>query len=367
MTCYCAAAPECQAHRHRELQPEPAVLDSILDHIGNTPLVRLSRIAAAEGLQCELLAKCEYFNAGGSTKDRIARRILEEAKADGKLQPGATVIEATSGNTGIGLAMACAIKGYRCIITLPEKMSQEKVDVLRALGAQIIRTPNKAAWDSPESHIGVANRLHKEIPNSIILGQYDSPYNPIAHYDGTAEEILRACDGRLDMLVVGAGTGGTLSGIARKIKERCPACIVVGVDPVGSILAQPESLNQTTTGMYYVEGIGHDFIPNTLDRSLVDRWIKTTDKQSFMMARRLIRLEGLLCGGSSGAMVWAAVQAARELGPGKRVVTLLPDSVRNYMSRFLNDKWMKAQGHLDADDQSREQHERTGRLLVDGH
>ncbi|KAJ2714715.1 cystathionine beta-synthase, partial [Coemansia spiralis] len=195
MTCSCAAAPGCKAHRHRELQPEPAVLDSILDHIGNTPLVRLSRIAAAEGLQCELLAKCEYFNAGGSVKDRIARRILEEAETDGRLQPGATVIEATSGNTGIGLALACAVKGYRCIITLPEKMSQEKVDVLRALGAQIIRTPTEAAWDSPESHISVANRLHKEIPNSIILGQYDSPYNPIAHYDGTAEEILRACDG----------------------------------------------------------------------------------------------------------------------------------------------------------------------------
>ncbi|KAJ2803354.1 cystathionine beta-synthase [Coemansia helicoidea] len=358
MSCSCAAAPGCMVHRHREPQPEPAVLDSILDHIGNTPLVRLSRIAAAEGLQCELLAKCEYFNAGGSVKDRIARRILEEAEVDGRLTPGATVIEATSGNTGIGLALACAVKGYRCIITLPEKMSQEKVDVLRALGAQIIRTPTEAAWDSPESHISVAKRLHKEIPNSIILGQYDSPYNPIAHYDGTAEEILRSCDGRLDMLVVGAGTGGTLSGIARKIKERCPTCVVVGVDPVGSILAQPESLNQATSGMYYVEGIGYDFIPDTLDRSLVDRWIKITDKPSFTMARRLIRLEGLLCGGSSGGAVWAAVQAARELGPGKRVVTLLPDSVRNYMSRFLNDDWMKARGFLDADDEIREQRER---------
>ncbi|KAJ1727863.1 cystathionine beta-synthase [Coemansia biformis] len=356
MACSCEAAPGGQPHRHRELQPEPAILDSILEHIGNTPLVRLDRIAAAEGLQCELLAKCEYFNAGGSVKDRIAHRILEEAEADGRLKPGATVIEATSGNTGIGLALACAVKGYRCIITLPEKMSQEKVDVLRALGAQIIRTPTEAAWDSPESHISVANRLHKEIPNSIILGQYDSPYNPVAHYDGTAEEILRACDGRLDMLVLGAGTGGTLSGIARKIKERCPACVVVGVDPVGSILAQPESLNKAASGMYYVEGIGYDFIPDTLDRSLVDRWIKITDKPSFTMARRLIRQEGLLCGGSSGGAVWAAIEAARGLGPGKRVVTLLPDSVRNYMSRFLNDEWMKEHGFLDADDEIREQH-----------
>ncbi|KAJ1966518.1 cystathionine beta-synthase [Dipsacomyces acuminosporus] len=358
MACTCAAAPGNQPHNHRELKPEPPILDNILEHIGNTPLVRLSKIAKAEGLQCELLAKCEYFNAGGSVKDRIAHRILDEAEAEGRIKPGYTIIEATSGNTGIGLALACAVKGYKCIITLPEKMSQEKVDVLRALGAQIIRTPTEAAWDSPESHISVANRLHEQIPDSIILGQYTSPYNPVAHYDGTAEEILRDCDGKVDMLVIGAGTGGTLSGTARKIKERCPECIIVGADPVGSILAQPESLNQPSSGMYYVEGIGYDFIPDTLDRSLVDRWIKITDQPSFTMARRLIREEGLLCGGSSGGAVWAAVEAARNLGPGKRVVTLLPDSVRNYMTRFLNDDWMKQRGFLDAEDEKRKENER---------
>ncbi|KAF9122340.1 hypothetical protein BGW39_009801 [Mortierella sp. 14UC] len=345
-TCSQKGCSQLGSHRHEEHLPEPAILSTILEHIGNTPLVRIDKIAKSEGLQCELLAKCEFFNAGGSVKDRIGLRMVEEAERDGRLKPGCTIIEPTSGNTGIGLALAAAVKGYRTIITLPEKMSQEKVDVLKALGAEIVRTPTEAAWDAPESHIGVAKRLNAEIPDSVILDQYANPYNPVTHFDHTAEEILRACDGRVDMLVAGAGTGGTITGIARKLKAHCPNVIIVGVDPYGSILAEPESLNTSTEG-YQVEGIGYDFIPEALERSVIDRWIKSADKESFVMARRLIREEGILCGGSSGTAVAAAVKAAKELGPGKRCVVILPDSVRNYMTKFLSDDWMKAKGFTD--------------------
>ncbi|RHZ79410.1 hypothetical protein Glove_146g68 [Diversispora epigaea] len=334
-----------EPHNHLELKPEPPILDSILDHIGNTPLVRINKITKAEGIECEILAKCEFFNAGGSVKDRIAKRMIEEAEKVGILKPGSTIIEPTSGNTGIGLALTATIKGYRSIITLPEKMSQEKVDVLKALGAEIVRTPTEAAWDSPESHIGVANRLRNEIPNSVILDQYSNPYNPIAHYDHTAEEILRACNGKLDLFVAGAGTGGTISGIAKKIKEKCPTCKIIGVDPVGSILAENDP--NATVSSYLVEGIGYDFIPSVLDLSGVDKWIKTNDKDSFTYARRLIREEGLLVGGSSGSAMCAAIQACKSLKKGQRCVVLFADSVRNYMSKFLNDDWMKSHGFVD--------------------
>ncbi|KAI8872478.1 pyridoxal-phosphate dependent enzyme [Ramicandelaber brevisporus] len=347
-TAKCTCPAFNKPHRHIPSVPEPPILDTILEHIGNTPLVRVNKIAKSAGLECELLAKCEFFNAGGSVKDRIGRRMVEEAERDGILKPGSTIIEPTSGNTGIGLALAAAVKGYRAIITLPEKMSQEKVDVLKALGAEIIRTPTEAAWDAPESHIGVAKKLNAEIPNSVILDQYANPFNPIAHYDNTAEEILRQCDGKIDMLVAGAGTGGTISGIARKIKEKVPSCIVVGVDPHGSILAEPAELNTATDGLpYKVEGIGYDFIPDVLDRSLIDKWIKSNDDDSFTMARRLIREEGLLCGGSSGTAMAAAVEAAKSLKKGQRCVVILPDSVRNYMTKFLNDEWMATHGFLD--------------------
>jgi len=319
----------------------PKISESILDHIGMTPLVRVNKLGANTH-SCEILAKCEFLSAGGSVKDRIGKRMILDAEKQGRIKPGDTLIEPTSGNTGIGLALTALVRGYRMVITLPEKMSNEKMNLLKALGAEIIRTPTEAAWDAPDSHIGVANRLHAQIPNSHILDQYANPSNPLAHYEGTAEEILHQCDGRVDMVVVGAGTGGTITGIARRLREVLGERVkIVGVDPQGSILAEPSALNAKGCGeSYLVEGIGYDFVPPVLDRSLVDEWIKTDDASAFKMARRLIREEGLLCGGSSGAAMHAALLAAAHLGAGKRVVVILPDSTRNYMSKFLTDEWM---------------------------
>jgi cystathionine beta-synthase len=238
------------------------------------------------------------------------------------------------------MALAAAVRGYRMIITMPEKMSREKQVVLEALGAEIIRTPNDAAWDEPESHIGVAKQLQKMLPNAHILDQYSNEHNPLAHYEGTAVEILEQTDGgQFDYFVSGAGTGGTLSGCARRLKEDAPHVKIIGVDPVGSILAGPEPI-----GAYKVEGIGYDFIPDVLDRDLVDEWYKSEDHPSFLMARRLIREEGLLCGGSCGTAMAAAVEIAKRVGPGKTFVVILPDSVRNYMTKFMDDAWMKQHG-----------------------
>lgn len=322
-------------------------LGSALEAIGNTPLIRLNRIPKAYGIECDMYAKCEWFNAGGSVKDRIGAKMVEDAEKNGILKPGSTIIEPTSGNTGIGLALAGAIKGYRVIITLPEKMSNEKVDVLKGLGAEVRRTPTEAAWDSPESHIGLAKRLNKEIPNSVILDQYSNTSNPLAHYEGTAEEIYNALDGKIDYFVASAGTGGTITGIARKLKEKVPGVKVIGVDPFGSIIARPESLNKNGVFSYKVEGIGYDFIPKVLDHSLIDSWEKTSDKESFVMARRLIKEEGLLCGGSSGATMVAALRVAKNLKKGDTLVVLFADSVRNYMSKFLSDDWMRSNNFMD--------------------
>ncbi|HEX3478125.1 MAG TPA: cystathionine beta-synthase [Kofleriaceae bacterium] len=318
------------------------ILDSILDATGMTPMVRLSRIGKT--LPCELLGKCEFMNPGGSVKDRIGVRMLLDAERTGRIKPGDTLIEPTSGNTGIGIAMAAAVRGYRVIITMPEKMSQEKQVVLEALGAEIIRTPTEASWDSPESHIGVARRLKEVIPNSHILDQYSNPSNPAAHEEGTGREIIDQCGGKLDAVVMTAGTGGTITGVARAIKRELPKCKIIGVDPEGSILAGPGEIRS-----YKVEGIGYDFIPDVLDRRLVDGWIKSNDRDSFVVARQLIRQEGLLCGGSSGSAVWAAMQVCRDLGRNKRVVVILPDSIRNYLSKFVDDRWMRQQGFAKGD------------------
>lgn len=319
-----------------------STLNSVLEAVGSTPLVHLSRIGA--GLPAQIYGKLEYLNPGGSVKDRIGVRMLLKAEARGEIKPGDTLIEPTSGNTGIGLAMAAAVRGYRMIITMPEKMSREKQVVLEALGAEIIRTPTEAAFDAPESHISVANRLKTVIPNAHILDQYGNEDNPLAHYEGTGREIVEQMDGKIDALVAGAGTGGTITGIARAVKEAIPTCQIIGVDPEGSILAGPGDIKS-----YKVEGIGYDFIPDVLDRSLVDRWFKSNDRDSFRVARQLIRKEGLLVGGSSGTAMWAAMKVASELPEGSRVVVILPDSVRNYMTKFVDDAWMKQHGFADVE------------------
>ncbi|ESO03852.1 hypothetical protein HELRODRAFT_79716, partial [Helobdella robusta] len=348
-------APQASPHIHRDSYYRTgSIKPNILYCMNDSPLIRINRITKNDGVPCEILAKCEFFNPGGSVKDRIAVRMVEDAEERGLIQPGWVLIEPTSGNTGIGIAITCIVKGYRCVIVISEKMSKEKVDIMKALGAEIVQTPTSVSYDAPSSNYRMASKLANTIPKSHILNQFRNASNPIAHYDGTAEEILNACDGKLNMLVCSAGTGGTLSGIARKIKERLPDCLIVGVDPIGSILATPDEVNETSTAFYEIEGIGDDFLPTTLDRKIVDKWYKVGDKESFIMSRRLAREEGFLCGGSSGAAMYCAIKAAKEfnLTANMRVVVLLPDSIRNYMSKFLSDEWMIARAFLDTQTKS---------------
>lgn len=311
--------------------------ENILSTIGDTPVVKINKIA--KNLDCNVFAKCEFFNPGGSVKDRIGWNMVKEAELSGRIKPGDTLIEPTSGNTGQGIALAAAVKGYKCIITMPEKMSEEKQIALEALGAKIIRTPTEAKSSDPESHISVAKKLKKEIKNSHILDQYSNPSNPEAHYYGTAEEIIKDFQGNLDMVVISVGTGGTITGVAKKLKEEIPKIKIVGADPEGSILGGGEEVSS-----YLVEGIGYDFIPDVLDNSLIDEYIKTKDEESFKMARRLIKEEGLLCGGSCGATMVAAMKAASKLKKNQNCLVILADGIRNYMTKFPNDSWMKKNG-----------------------
>jgi cystathionine beta-synthase len=338
---------EASPHIHRSVHPKKLICNDILEAVGNTPMVRINNITREEGIQCEILAKCEFLNPGGSVKDRIGVRMLIDAEEQGLIRPGFNLVDATSGNTGIGLAMACAIKGYKLHVAMPDKYCQEKEVILKGLGATVIRTPSDVPATSPESHIGVAMQMSKMLPNCYFPNQYTNPANPLAHYDGTADEIIEQTEGHLDYVVVSAGTGGTITGIARKFKEKLPHVQIIGVDPYGSVLACPEELNGPIFDRA-VEGIGFAFVPRVLDRSCVDKWIKVDDKSTMLMARRLIKEEGLLVGGSSGTVMHAAVEFARTLPADKRVVVVLPDTARNYMSRLLNDDWMVQQGFLEA-------------------
>lgn len=315
----------------------PKILDNILHAIGDTPMVRLNRIG--KEYPVEILAKCEFLNPGGSVKDRIGYRMVEEAERAGLIKPGDTLIEPTSGNTGIGIALAGAVKGYRVIITMPNKMSAEKQLTMEALGAEIIRTPTEAASDDPDSNISLARRMAKEMPNAHILDQYRNPNNPDAHYYGTGTEILEQTGGKIDYLVCGVGTGGTMTGIARLMREKAPNCKIVAADPEGSILG-----GGTEVKPYLVEGIGYDFFPEAYDPKLVDIVVKTNDADSFRLARQLIREEGLLVGGSSGSAMMATLEVAKQCTGGERIVVVLPDSIRNYMSKFLDPAWLAAHG-----------------------
>tara|TARA_Y100001968_G_C19371151_1_gene725191 strand:- start:30 stop:983 length:954 start_codon:yes stop_codon:yes gene_type:complete len=312
--------------------------ETILSAIGKTPVVKVQQIG--KELECQLFSKCEFLNPGGSIKDRIGWKMVEDAEKSGRIKPGDTLIEPTSGNTGQGIALAAAVKGYKCIITLPEKMSNEKQIALEALGADIVRTPTEAAFDDPESHIGVAKKLQEEIPDSHILDQYANPSNPEAHYEGTAQEILDDFGTDLDMVVMGVGTGGTITGVAKRLKEEIPEIIIIGADPIGSILGGGSEVKS-----YQIEGIGYDFFPDVLDNSLIDKYVKTEDEESFIMARKLIQKEGLMCGGSSGSAMVAALKSAAQLNDNQKCLVILPDGIRNYMTKFPNDQWMKDQGY----------------------
>jgi len=314
----------------------PGQYPTVIDLIGWTPLVRLQRLN--RGLDPLLLVKLEYLNPGGSVKDRIGLRMIEQAERDGKLRPGGTIVEPTSGNTGVGLALAAALKGYRCVFVMPDKIAQEKVSLLRAYGGEVVICPSAVPPESPESYYSVAARLAEEIPGAHEPNQYSNPANPQAHYETTGPEIWEQTGGEIDALVLAVGTGGTISGAARYLKEQRPDLLVVGADPVGSIYTSPQP------HPYLVEGIGEDFWPATYDPSLVDEYVSVSDRDSFLTARRLAREEGLLVGGSGGTAVWALLQIAARFGPEATVVTLIPDSGRGYLSKFYDDNWLMEYG-----------------------
>lgn len=318
--------------------------NNILELIGNTPIVRLNKISRT--LKTPILAKLENLNPGGSVKDRIGIAMIEDAEKKGLLKTGGTIIEPTSGNTGMGIAMAAAVKGYKMIFVMPEKMSEEKRSLLRAFGAKVVITPTDAAPDSPQNNHRVAERLAQETPNSFMPNQYENKVNPQTHYQTTAREVWEQTNGSIDVFVCTMGTGGTITGAGRFLKEKKKTIKIVGVDPEGSIFyprfhGQPEKPHQ-----YKVEGIGEDFMPGTMDLSIVDDIVQVSDRESFEMARRLAREEGILVGGSGGSAVHAALKVAEKLGQEKTIVALLPDTGRNYLSKLFSDTWMKHQGFL---------------------
>jgi len=316
--------------------------ESVLDLVGDTPLVRLRSVA--EGIAATVLVKVEYLNPGGSSKDRIATRIVEAAEREGKLKPGGTIVEPTSGNTGIGLALVAQQRGYRCVFVVPDKVGEEKRNVLRAYGAEVIVCPTAVAPESPDSYYSVSDRLVREIPGAFKPDQYSNPNGPLSHYETTGPEIWRDTDGEITHFVAGVGTGGTISGVGRYLKEQNPAVRIIGADPEGSVYSGG------TGRPYLVEGVGEDFWPTAYDGSVVDEIIASSDAESFDITRRLAREEGLLVGGSSGLAVSAGLKAAKDLGPDDVMVILLPDGGRGYLGKVFSDTWMRSYGFLPPED-----------------
>jgi cystathionine beta-synthase len=335
---------QVETRQHR-LTSRNAICGNILEAIGHTPLVRLRR--SVTHLAPTVCAKVESLNPGGSTKDRVALNMVLEAERSGMLRPGGTIIEATAGNTGVGLAMVGAVRGYRCIFVLPDKMSQDKVRLLRAYGAEVVITPTNVPPDSPESYNGVANRLAREIEGAWRAGQFTNLANPQAHYQGTGPEIWEQTEGKVTVFVAAAGTGGSISGIGRYLKEQNPKVRVIGADIDGSILSggAPKS--------WKVEGIGEDFVPSTLNAQVIDEWIRVSDADSFITGRRVARLEGILLGGSSGTCLSAAFQYAQRCTAGDLIVALCPDTGRNYLSKMYDDAWMAQNGFVEAPPEQR--------------
>jgi len=315
---------------------------TVLDLVGNTPIVRLDSVGG--DVEPQILAKLEYLNPGGSVKDRIGLAMIEKGEAEGKLKPGGTIVEPTSGNTGVGLAIAAAKKGYRCIFVMPDKMSQEKISMLRAYGAEVVICPTAVEHDSPESYYSVSDRLAEEIPGGFKPDQYSNMSNPEAHYLQTGPEVFAQTGGEIDAIVISVGTGGTISGVGRYFKEHKPEVLIVGADPEGSVYTAQD---ERDVHPYFVEGIGKDTWPKTMDPAVVDEWVRVSDRDSFLTARRLAREEGLLVGGSGGTTVWAALEIAKRFGPGATILTMIPDSGRSYLSKFYDDNWMLEHGFVE--------------------
>jgi cystathionine beta-synthase len=325
----------------------PPIVETILETVGNTPMVRLRHVAAE--CPATVLAKVESFNPGGSVKDRIAVAIVQEAEAKGLLKPGGTIVEATSGNTGMGLALVASVKGYRAIFVMPDKVSKEKINLLKSFGAEVVITPTALPPDSPESYYEVAKRIGREMPGAYLANQYYNPTNPEAHFRTTGPEIWKQTGGKVDYFVAGLGTGGTISGTARYLKQQNPKIKVIGADPIGSILRDYfYTKKMVPAKTYKVEGIGEDFLPGTLDFSMIDEVIPVNDAQSLNLARRLAREEGILAGGSSGTALFAALQVAHQAKPGQVVVVLIPDTGERYLSKVHSDEWMRDNRLLDS-------------------